>query len=316
MIETAWTLWDWCQLKAIMLIGPICTPDTFRLLKNHDQLFERGGPWKRTVWNLDNTKHGGPIETRHQVICLLQPETANHFDLPGMTVNRPIGMNEVLTPNANQGMLRKRLQFMKATNREVSETAGDQHSSRVIKRVKLKTEAQPTHGYPVYDPRAPAPSIGQSNPSELEDFFQGTFGIWTEPYKPGISTCRPVQQEELMVVLIGLSQQKSMALMTVKWDSALRRLRVAPGKEGMVTLFDSLLQAEVEANNIAVSPYTSPGMIPTLQTTVTMNEATTYPLPTADDWREATAADHDLALIMRVMADGSTLTKTVRQRLL
>jgi hypothetical protein len=40
-----------------------------------------------------------------------------------------------------------------------------------------------------------------------------------------------------------------------------------------------------------------------------MNEATTYPLPTADDWQEATAADHDLALIMQIMADKAILTK-------
>jgi hypothetical protein len=74
-------------------------------------------------------------------------------------------------------------------------------------------------------------------------------------------------------------------------------------------LFDSLLQAEVEANQAAVLPYTSPGMIPVLQATVTMNEATTYPLPTTDEWREAAVADHGLALIMKTRADEAILSK-------
>jgi hypothetical protein len=130
----------------------------------------------------------------------------------------------------------------------------------------------------------------------MEDFFQGTFGIWTEPYQPGISTCRPVRPEKL-VALIGLSNKHSKAMLATEWDITLRRLRAAPGKEGLATFFNSLIQAEVEAEKQAVRP------------TIALNEATTYPLPTEDDWRDATSADHDLAHLATVLLAKGTLTK-------
>jgi hypothetical protein len=44
--------------------------------------------------------HGGIIEICHKVICLFHPDIALHFDLPGATVKQPLGMHEVLTPDA------------------------------------------------------------------------------------------------------------------------------------------------------------------------------------------------------------------------
>jgi hypothetical protein len=51
-------------------------------------------------------------------------------------------------------------------------------------------------------------------------------------------------------------------------------------------------------------------MIPALQATVTLNEATTYPLPTAHNWQEVTDHQyHDLALIIQIMTKNGQLTK-------
>jgi hypothetical protein len=238
-----------------------------------------------TVWELDNTRYGGTLETRHQVICLFHPGTAPHFDMPLTTVSQPLGIHEALTPDAQRGMVRQALQLMKALNCDLSATAGDKYSSPpVIKRVKLRSATQPTHGYLVYDPCAPAPSIAQPN-TAMEDFLQGQFGIWT------------------------ISQDHSQALLSTNWEDSLRRLCAAPGKEGLSTLFDSLLHAEVASNKQAVHSYTSPAMAPAFQATITLNEATAYPLPTEEDWSEATAADHDLAILDNALANAVPVAK-------
>jgi hypothetical protein len=142
----------------------------------------------------------------------------------------------------------------------------------------------------------------------MEDFFQSTFGIWTDPYIPGISTCHPVQPEEL-VALIGLSHDHSKAMLSTQWDSTLQRLWAALGKECLATFFDSLIQAEVEANKQAVQPYTSPAMAPAFQAMIVLNKVTTYPLPMEDDWHDATSTDHNLALLPRILTEKSQVTK-------
>ncbi len=77
----------------MFLVGPIQVPNTFQLLKQHDQLLGAGGPWKQVVMQLENTKHGGPIKTSHQVMGLLEPASADHFGLIDHTVERPTGMD-------------------------------------------------------------------------------------------------------------------------------------------------------------------------------------------------------------------------------
>jgi hypothetical protein len=47
-------------------------------------------------------------------------------------------------------------------------------------------------------------------------------------------------------------------------------------------------------------PYAGPGMVHCLQASVTLNKATTYPLPMTEDWQEATMANHDLAILIEV----------------
>jgi hypothetical protein len=81
---------------------------------------------------------------------------------------------------------------------------------------------------------------------------------------------------------------------------------VTPGKEGLTSLFDCTLDAEVRASQLELQPYTGPAMTACLQATVALNEATTYPLPTEDDWCVATTEDHNLALVVQALVQGTS----------
>jgi hypothetical protein len=79
---------------------------------------------------------------------------------------------------------------------------------------------------------------------------------------------------------------------------------VVPVKEGLAALFDSLVYAETMAKRRkCYHPQDRPGMPHCFQATVTLSEATrTYPLRTVEDWRAATLADHDLAILLKSLA--------------
>jgi hypothetical protein len=71
-----------------------------------------------------------------------------------------------------------------------------------------------------------------------------------------------------------------------------------------VALFDSLSGAEQQATMKEVQPYAGPTMISAMQAAVVLNQATTIPLPTDEDWRQAVATDHDLSRIAQALHDG------------
>jgi hypothetical protein len=50
-------------------------------------------------------------------------------------------------------------------------------------------------------------------------------------------------------------------------------------------------------------------MAAAFQATIALNEATAYPLPTEDDWRDATKADHDLAWLITALTDKLPVSK-------
>jgi hypothetical protein len=60
-----------------------------------------------------------------------------------------------------------------------------------------------------------------------------------------------------------------------------------------------------------VQPYAGPAMISAMQAAVVLNQATTIPLPTDEDSRQAITKDHDLSRIVQALKDGplNSLTK-------
>jgi hypothetical protein len=69
-------------------------------------------------------------------------------------------------------------------------------------------------------------------------------------------------------------------------------------------LFDSLSGAEQQAAMKEVQPYAGPTMISAMQAAVVLNQATTIPLPTDEEWRQAVAKDHDPSRIVQALKDG------------
>ena len=76
-------------------------------------------------------------------------------------------------------------------------------------------------------------------------------------------------------------------------------------------MFDSLIGIEQQAAMQDVQPYAGMTTIPALQVAVVLNQATTIPLPTAEDWRQAINEDHDLSRIVQTITAGplGSLTK-------
>jgi hypothetical protein len=309
ILQTAATIREPCNLQAVILIGPLRIPDTARALRAESLLWEAWPDWKRTTSTLCNTSHGGAMETKHQVLCLTRPGVTEQWEQPQATVETATGMEHIIGHHRQRAMIPQMLQLSSTTNAALSSTAGDKFSSRVIKRVRLRHKAGPTNGFPVYDPSGPAPSIADVKPTQ-EDFFDGPFGIWLPHDDQQSDTCRPILPHEIPL-LLGLSDTKTHQLLQAPWPTALHRLRAVPGHEGLAALFDSLSGAEQQATMKEVQPYAGPTMISAMQAAVVLNQATTIPLPTDEDWRQAVAADHDLSRIAQALQDGplNSLTK-------
>ena len=179
----------------------------------------------------------------------------------------------------------------------------------MIKQVRLRHRDGPANGFPVYDPSGPAPSISHIDPAQ-EDFFDAPFGIWLPRDDHQSDTCRPVLHHEIPL-LLGLSKTNTHALLQAPWPTALQRLRAVPGHEGLAAILDSLSEAEQQATMQEVQPYAGMTMISALQAAVVLNQATTIPLPTDEDWRQAISEDHDLSRIVQAIQAGplGSLTK-------
>ncbi len=310
ILVTAATLREPCNIQSVIIIGPLRVPDTARSLRTNNSIREAWPNWKWTNSSVCNTPHGGAIETQHQVICLTRPGITGRWDNPQATVETATGMDHVIGHHRHRAMIPQMLQLSNTTNAALSSTAGDKFSSRVVKQVRLRHKPGPMNGFPVYDPTGPAPSLLHVNPAQ-EEFFDAPFGIWL-PHddQQQSDTCRPVLRHEIPL-LLGLSETNTHHILQAPWPIALQRLRTVPGHEGLAAILDSLSGAERQATMQDVQPYVGMTMVSALQAAVVLNQATTIPLPTDEDWRQATEEDHDLSRLVQALQAGplGSLTK-------
>ena len=306
-LHAAEILRDDCNIRAIILIGPRRIPDTYRALKSKG-LFRPWTKWELKTMTLRNTPHGGAIETEHQVVCLTRPGTTQQWDPPQTTVETATGMESIIGFHRRNAMIPQLLQLNTTTNAALSGTAGDQFSSRVVKHVRLRRQAGGTRGIPAYDSTGPAPSIEHAIIAN-EEFFNSPFGIWLPEDDEQGETCRPILQHEIPL-LLGLSENSTHKLLQAPWPVVLQRLRAVPGHEGIAAVFDSLSRAEKAAPH-APAPYLGANIASAMQATVVLDQATTIPLPTDEEWRQAINEDHDLSKIVAALQDGplGSLTK-------
>jgi hypothetical protein len=82
------------------------------------------------------------------------------------------------------------------------------------------------------------------------------------------------------------------------------RLRAVPGHEGLAAMLDSLGGVEQQATMQEVQPYAGMTIISALQAVVVLNQATTIPLPTNEDWCQSVNEDHNLSRIVIAIQEG------------
>jgi hypothetical protein len=72
----------------------------------------------------------------------------------------------------------------------------------------------------------------------------------------------------------------------------------------MAAILDSLSGAEQQATMQDVQPYAGMTMVSVLQAAVVLNQATTIPLLTDEDWQQATNDDHNLSKLVQALQAG------------
>ncbi len=287
------------SLKAAMIMCPIVFPSAARIGRNQ---FTTPFGWKVRIITLRNTYHGGSIETDHEVLLLLRDDDADKFSLP-MITSTPGAMNEIidLDPNPQTFLWLSELSIKPAP--EILERR-DEHdqSSHTVKLVKLRSDAKPFDGWNTFCPSRPGPSIARPRPEEK--FFSAPFALWLQPVPttdPNNATatleqqikslgpaCRPISLNEILQ-LLGLEDETVSACRFIPESIVLTHARSTPGSHGLSALLRHIALSEL---------HTEESDIPGIYSAVPQDTLSLIPLPTDDEWRQATLEDHDLSRIL------------------
>ena len=297
------------HLRAAIFIVPIRFPNALTHLQNPSN--KPPPSWSYTTVELRNTHHGGHIETDHYALCLVPTPVSTYVFL--QQDPEPAADMECFLDGPEAGcedaLWLDNFEINK--NYPIRRNATEHpYSAKVARYVKYCADTQPLDGYPAYDPSGPGPSIADPLSRVNGQFFDGAFGLWL--HEKGQTTgpaCRAIRAQELMR-LFGLSDERAAALMRARDDAVVNRLRPLPGKHGLAALFATIHHAETCAA-LSADTHLSPSATSTLpdQGFVTpaslanvyayvMDDATTLPLPTTDEWKTATAEDPDLQQVI------------------
>ena len=291
ILDLAAMMYARCSISAVIILCPLQWPDVTQRIR---RLRHPIPDWSYQSLILRNTQHGGAIETDHRVLCLLPSATAAEFIFRDSTTAGGEAMNPWLDHDDGRPWDELDLRDMIVSNPDPTRCACETvHSHSVRKLIKHRGDANPPFGHPVFSPEKPAPSIATR--ATHEEFFDAPFAVWFEP-----DSCRSVRTHEVWR-LLGLSDQHTQAMLSADEADALERARVVPGKAGLEALFFALRLAE--ANAAAKTPPSSnvEQATPLAFPAVVLDPATTLPLPTEDQWRQATAQDADLQLVIAAL---------------
>ena len=283
------------QLRAAMLWVPSRTPSGLQRLKQRSPSLPGG--WSLVIKTVPNAQHGGCIETVHEVILLLPKEVAEQLKSLEMPPNqRSTAMARCLDDDhgwISDALVLEDLDIIRPSESQRQVLGEAPGSPRAARTVNLQSAPSPVGGYPAYDPEAPAPSIYR--PRAEEDFFNGPFGIWYE--RDGAVVCRPVRLPEVFRML-GIEDARARPWLLLPPDLVVTRARAAPGVSAIAFIIQLVHTAEQQAE-------IKQGKVPVLVSDPT--PASVLPLPTHQQWKDATAADHDLAVICQALQLGQPL---------
>jgi hypothetical protein len=283
------------QLRAAMLWVPSRTPSGLRQLKQRSPSLPGG--WSLVIKTVPNAQHGGCIETVHEVILLLPKEVAEQLKSLEMPPNQQsTAMARCLDDDhgwVSDALVLEDLDIIRPSESQRQVLGEAPGSPRAARTVNLQSAPSPVGGYPAYDPEAPAPSIYR--PRAEEDFFNGPFGIWYE--RDGAVVCRPVRLPEVFRML-GIEDARARPWLLLPPDLVVTRARAAPGVSAIAFIIQLVHAAEQQAE-------IKQGKVPVLVSDPT--PASVLPLPTHQQWKDATTADHDLAVICQALQRGQPL---------
>ena len=287
MVGLVTTLHSHCGLTAAILLCPQRWPDALRRVR---KLREPVPGWTGRSFTIRNTAHGGSIETDHQALCLLPDKVANALIVPDVSMEAPEPMSLSLDMDLSGSDFLWMNDLQTVRSDPVHHARETTHSSHVERLVKHRCATKPTFGHPTFSTRGPAPSI--ATPEPHEEFFNAPFAIWFGKNNPTGKCCRPVRRHELWK-LFGLDDNHVEMMSSIPSALALDRARQVPGRAGLEMLFDAIRTAEARTSVEPGSNHTAlafPAMV--------LDPALVLPLPTSEQWKDATSKDPDLRLIL------------------
>jgi hypothetical protein len=264
--------------------------------------------WNTTSGHLNNTKHGGSVESEHDFLLLIaEEETLQYFAILEKSAEEPELIASAL---ANMEPVPTfQLEEFNVMPLSVTDVAMNQtpYGAKVQNRVCHWSMVEPTFGWPMYNCNGPAPSI--QSPRQEEEYFLAWFAAsLIVPTKPPICHC--ITDLEIMQML-GIAKDSWDGLLCLESHHRQAMLRATPGlQEGLVVMFTSLHFAELYQN-----PFdnhqpraNSPSMSMTTFVNAPRDDSSVIPLPTDQEWIDATLEDHDLCVLTQ--ADDLSLIPT------
>ena len=290
------TLIETCLLRAAVLCVPFQFPDS---VKQFRKSREPPSGWIFHQLTLRNSGHGGRIETDHYVLVMLPQEVDKSFDLPEFT-QPPGAMAEVLEISRDDALELHDFDIKKTDLlfRAANETT---HTSRTARFLKNRTDPKPLLGWPTFDVDGPAPSIAL--PRSEEKFFKGLFAIWTE--RPVIhgdveNICRVAHTRDALR-LLGCDESHTNIVLCMPLPERFRCVRTSVGMHGIAALLQSLYLAEQhEESSVQASYGPNVPSCPVLP----HDNRSILPLPSEEQWKDATRQDLDLLAIINAAARG------------
>eukprot|EP00957_Ditylum_brightwellii_P065893 4997059-Ditylum_brightwellii.AAC.1 len=145
-------------------------------------------------------------------------------------------------------------------------------------------------------------------------FQQVPFGIWLEaPREEAPLACWPICRHKLLH-LLGLRPDCARQLLQTQWHHLLPQLRVVPGRHRLSSLFAAVKRAELAASawEELQQQDSSVGKGQVQVMLGEVNPLTTVPLPTKQEWKDASETDRDLNLVLQALQPGADpLQKTM-----
>jgi hypothetical protein len=283
-----------CRAMLIMVPHKIFPRHVFKKLQ---QSLPLSSHWATHNGLIENTKHGGAMETSHDFILIAEEETCCHFIIPESTAIRPQEMETVVDKDQLPIFDLRDFNVILPT---VHDLAMNQtpHAAQICNRVKHRAQVEPTFGWTVSDTTGPGPSI--QLPRAEEQYFSAWFVT-----SPGISSRDPFCYKITTISvlkLLGLTQEHAETVLCLNPTQLHDGVRASPGVQGLGVLFTALYFAELQGNPFDTRKVHTASdkqeYIPAF-VNAPRDDSSTIPIPTDQEWFAAINEDHDLALILQ-----------------